>query len=80
MTITNLPPSLIPTLPGEYYTAPEVFAQEQERVFEAMWFCAARASELARPGAFRTCQVGRESVLISRSRDGSVKAFLNICR
>ncbi|MEW2404347.1 aromatic ring-hydroxylating dioxygenase subunit alpha, partial [Streptomyces sp. NPDC046862] len=80
MTITNLPPSLIPTLPGEYYTAPEVFAQEQERVFEAMWFCVARAADLDKPGAFRTYQVGRESVLVSRSRDSSVRAFLNICR
>jgi phenylpropionate dioxygenase-like ring-hydroxylating dioxygenase large terminal subunit len=80
MTITNLPPSLIPTLSGEYYTDPEVFAQEQERVFEAMWFCVARAADLDKPGAFRTYQVGRESVLISRSRDGSVKGFLNICR
>ncbi|MFL4953102.1 aromatic ring-hydroxylating oxygenase subunit alpha [Streptomyces sp. MMS24-I31] len=80
MTITNLPPSLIPTLSGEYYTDPEVFAQEQERIFEAMWFCVARAAELAKPGQFRTVDVGRESVLVSRSRDGSVKAFLNICR
>ncbi|MGQ5635962.1 MULTISPECIES: aromatic ring-hydroxylating oxygenase subunit alpha [unclassified Streptomyces] len=80
MTTTSLPPSLIATLPGKYYTDPEVFALEQERVFEAMWFCAVRASELARPGRFRTCRVGRESVLVSRSRDGSVKAFLNICR
>ncbi|MDX5569051.1 aromatic ring-hydroxylating dioxygenase subunit alpha, partial [Streptomyces sp. ID05-04B] len=80
MTLNHLPPSLIPTLPGEYYTDPEVFAQEQERVFETMWFCVTRASELAKPGAFRTYQVGRESVLVARSRDGSVKAFLNICR
>jgi Rieske 2Fe-2S family protein len=39
-----------------------------------------RASELAKPGQFRTYQAGRESVLISRSRDGSLKAFWNICR
>src|SRR5690242_4638322 len=80
MTMMDLPPSLISTLPGEYYTDPEVFAREQEHVFETMWFCVVRASELARPGQFRTVQVGRESVLVSRSRDGSVKAFLNICR
>ncbi|MGC9543624.1 aromatic ring-hydroxylating oxygenase subunit alpha [Streptomyces sp. UG1] len=80
MSITNLPPSLIPTLSGEYYTDPEVFAQEQERVFEAMWFCVARAADLDKPGAFRTYQVGRESVLVSRARNGSIKAFLNICR
>ncbi|MFI1337454.1 aromatic ring-hydroxylating dioxygenase subunit alpha [Streptomyces sp. NPDC020845] len=80
MTMMDLPPSLISTLPGEYYTDPGLFASEQERVFEAMWFCVARAAELAKPGQFRTYQVGRESVLVSRSRDGSIKAFLNICR
>ncbi|MER7105547.1 Rieske (2Fe-2S) protein, partial [Streptomyces humidus] len=80
MTLTNLPPSLIPTLSGEYYTDPAVFAQEQERVFEAMWFCVARGSDLAKPGAFRTFQVGRESVLVTRARDGSVRAFFNVCR
>ncbi|WP_338900548.1 aromatic ring-hydroxylating dioxygenase subunit alpha [Streptomyces sp. TG1A-60] len=80
MPSTDLPSSLIATLPGDHYTDPDIFALEQERIFESMWFCAARASELARPGQFRTYQVGRESVLISRSRDGSIRAFLNICR
>ncbi|MFC0432867.1 aromatic ring-hydroxylating dioxygenase subunit alpha [Kutzneria buriramensis] len=72
--------SLIPTLPGAYYTDPEIFRQEQERIFEAMWFCVVRASDIPTPGTFRTVQIGRESVLVSRARDGAVKAFLNICR
>ncbi|WP_327658153.1 aromatic ring-hydroxylating oxygenase subunit alpha [Streptomyces sp. NBC_00483] len=80
MSITSLPPSLISTLPGDYYTDPQIFAQEQEHIFESMWFCVSRASDLTKPGSFRTYQVGRESVLVSRSRDGSVRAFLNICR
>jgi Rieske 2Fe-2S family protein len=80
VTIVSLPPSLISTLPGHYYTDPDVFAVEQQKIFEAMWFCAARGSDLAKPGQFRTVQVGRESVLVSRARDGSVRAFLNVCR
>ncbi|MER6186705.1 aromatic ring-hydroxylating dioxygenase subunit alpha [Streptomyces sp. NPDC001652] len=80
MTQEGLPPSLIATLSGEHYTDPGIFALEQQRIFEAMWFCVARASELAKPGSFRTYRVGRESVLITRSRDNSVKAFLNVCR
>ena len=35
--------SLIPTLPGRYYTDPAVFEREQEVVFERMWFCAVRS-------------------------------------
>ncbi|GAA0953331.1 MULTISPECIES: aromatic ring-hydroxylating oxygenase subunit alpha [Streptomyces violaceusniger group] len=74
------PPSLLATLPGHWYTAPGVFRREQEHLFEAMWFCAVRGADLDRPGAFRTVQVGRESVLITRNRQGEARAFLNICR
>jgi len=73
-------PSLIPTLAGHYYTDPDIFTREQQHVFEQMWFCAVRSSDLAKPGAFRKVQVGRESVLIIRGRDGGLRAFLNICR
>jgi Rieske 2Fe-2S family protein len=80
VTPTGLPESLIATLPGSSYTDPGIFAQEQEHIFEAMWFCAVRSADLAGPGAFRTVEVGRESVLITRARDNSVRAFLNVCR
>ncbi|GAA0475182.1 aromatic ring-hydroxylating dioxygenase subunit alpha [Streptomyces olivaceiscleroticus] len=72
--------SLITTLPGTSYTDPETFRQEQEKIFERLWFCAVRSADLDKPGAFRTVQVGRESVLITRNRKGELRAFLNICR
>ncbi|MDY7087928.1 MAG: aromatic ring-hydroxylating dioxygenase subunit alpha [Actinomycetota bacterium] len=71
--------SLIPTLAGRYYTDPELFAREQELIFEGMWFCAARGSDVGAPGAFRTVRVGRESVLVTRDGDGVARAFLNVC-
>jgi Rieske 2Fe-2S family protein len=80
MTSTQLPESLISTLPGRYYTDPQVFALEQAKIFEDMWFCAVRASDIANPGDFRTVQVGTESLIISRSRRGEVRAFFNVCR
>ena len=39
-----------------------------------------RADDVATPGRFRTVHIGRESVLITRDRSGSVHAFLNVCR
>ncbi|MDL2078174.1 aromatic ring-hydroxylating dioxygenase subunit alpha [Streptomyces sp. GXMU-J15] len=80
MTPTGLPDSLIATLPGSAYTDPAVFTQEQEHIFESLWFCAARASELDKPGAFRTVDVGRESILVTRARDHSIRAYFNVCR
>jgi Rieske 2Fe-2S family protein len=72
--------SLISTLEGRYYTDPTIFAAEQAEIFERMWFCAVRSSDLAGPGDFRTVQVGRESVLVARDRSGGLNAFLNVCR
>lgn len=72
--------SVIPTLPGHYYIDEELFAREQKNIFEAMWFCAVRSSDLPKPGSFKTVQVGGESILITRARDKSVRAFYNVCR
>lgn len=46
MTTTDLPASLLRTLPGHYYTDPGIFAAEQTRIFESL--CAARC---ARPNS-----------------------------
>ncbi len=80
--MTTIQPSsaLLATLAGDYYTSESVFAAEQERIFEATWFCAARSADLAEPGRFKKIQVGRESVLVLRGRDGLLRAFLNVCR
>jgi Rieske 2Fe-2S family protein len=80
MTTTSVPRSLLPTPGGMSYVDPEGFAREQAVIFERMWFCAVRASDIAETGAFRTVEVGRESVLIVRNASGEANAFLNVCR
>ncbi|MGB7364065.1 MAG: aromatic ring-hydroxylating dioxygenase subunit alpha [Rhodococcus sp. (in: high G+C Gram-positive bacteria)] len=83
MTMTDprsASPSLMRTLPGSWYTSAEIFTAEQDQVFEKMWFCAVRAADLPAAGAFRRVNVGRESVLVVRGRDGELRAFLNVCR
>jgi glycine betaine catabolism A len=80
VTSLDLPDSLIATLPGTMYTDETVFALEQEKIFEAMWFCVVRSDDLGGPGAFKTVQVGRENLLVSRSRTGEIRAFFNVCR
>jgi Rieske 2Fe-2S family protein len=72
--------SLIATLPGSTYVDEAVFRAEQERIFEQMWFCAVRSADLDGPGTFKTVQIGRESVIVSRNRKGEIRAFFNICR
>jgi Rieske 2Fe-2S family protein len=78
-TSLPLPESLISTLPGRYYTDPAIFELEQEKIFEELWICAVRAADLDKPGAFRTVQLGRERVIVTRTRTGAIKAYLNVC-
>jgi glycine betaine catabolism A len=68
------------TLPGRFYTSPEVFVQEQERIFLRRWLCAGREEQLAQPGDFFVRAVGSESVVVLRDRGGAVRAFFNVCR
>ena len=72
--------SLIPTLPGAHYTDPAIFELEQSRIFQAHWCAVARGSDLPTAGNFRKVDVGGESVLLVRGRDGALRAFLNVCR
>ena len=80
MTTTENSPALLATLSGDFYTSATIFAAEQDEIFEKLWFCAARSSDLANPGQFKNVQIGRESVLVVRGKDGALRAFLNVCR
>src|SRR5204862_1164786 len=40
------------TLLREYYTTPEIYGQEMERIFSRRWLCVGRAAELADSGDF----------------------------
>ena len=68
------------SLPAHYYTDPEILAREHERIFYRCWNFAGHRSQFRKPGAFVTCTVGDESIIIIRDQDGRLKAFYNVCR
>jgi phenylpropionate dioxygenase-like ring-hydroxylating dioxygenase large terminal subunit len=68
------------TLPGEYYTSPEIYAEEMDRIFAGRWLCVGRAAELAEPGDFVVRPAAGDSVIVVRGQDGVVRAFYNVCR
>lgn len=68
------------TLPQQYYTAPEIYAEEQERIFARRWLCLGRAAGLADPGDYVLRDAAGESILVVRGQDGAVRAFYNVCR
>jgi phenylpropionate dioxygenase-like ring-hydroxylating dioxygenase large terminal subunit len=67
------------TLPYSWYGDPEILRREQERIFRGAWQYAGHTGQLARPGYFAT-QAGRTPVVVTRDREGELRAFLNVCR
>ncbi|MBM3571598.1 MAG: aromatic ring-hydroxylating dioxygenase subunit alpha, partial [Alphaproteobacteria bacterium] len=68
------------TIPARWYTDPAVFEVEADRVFGRTWQIAGRADQVAVPGAYFTCTVGREPLVVARGQDGQIRAFSNVCR
>jgi Rieske 2Fe-2S family protein len=68
------------TLPAAWYISPDVFAQEQERIFRSEWLCVGREESLPRAGDFFTVERAGESLIVTRDAGGTVHAFYNVCR
>jgi Rieske 2Fe-2S family protein len=68
------------TLPAEYYVSGEYFARELDTLFRQMWICAGRTEEVAAPGQFVVRELPGDNVVITRSQEGSIHAFHNVCR
>ena len=62
------------------YTDREIFEAEMTKVFENTWVWVAHASEIAKPGDFKTAHVGLQPVIVVRDRKGVVHAHVNRCR
>ena len=68
------------TLPYSWYTDPDVLRREQERIFRSAWQYVGHSGELPEPGTFMSARAGRTPVVLTRARDGELRAFLNVCR
>lgn len=62
------------------YTDPGRWALERSRLFGSLPLVAGFGCELAAPGAYAARELAGVPVLLVRGEDGSVRAFLNVCR
>jgi Rieske 2Fe-2S family protein len=68
------------TLPGRYYTTPEILSEEAERVFRKRWICVGRAETIAQPGDYVVVEIAGESIIVLKDQSGERRAFYNVCR
>lgn len=67
------------SLDQAFYVSPEVFAADMKYIFMRHWLFAGHVSKVRRPGDYFTYEIGDESIIIIRGRDGRLRAFFNVC-
>jgi phenylpropionate dioxygenase-like ring-hydroxylating dioxygenase large terminal subunit len=68
------------TLPWAWYADPEVLRREGRRIFARAWQYVGHTGQVAEPGAYFAAAAGEIPVVVTRARDGVLRAFLNVCR
>lgn len=61
------------------FTDPHLFDREMKLIFERTWNFLGFESDVANSHDFFTSSIGRSPILVTRSKDGTVRAFLNKC-
>jgi choline monooxygenase len=70
---------VLTSLPWGWYTEPETLRREQERIFRSSWQYVGHLGRLPAPGSFFTETVGLTPIVVTRTRDDELHAFLNVC-
>lgn len=68
------------TLPKKHYVDGELFDCEMEAIFAKTWQYVCHISALPKAGDYRVRDLGRQSALIVRDKDGTLQAFHNVCQ
>lgn len=68
------------TLPGYYYYDPDIYAREFPAIFYKTWLYAGHVSMLGEVGEYIVRDIGDQSVIILRDRDGELRGYHNVCQ
>ena len=63
----------------ERYTSREYFDREVDKVWRKTWQIACRVNQLRNPGDYFVYEIVNDSILLTRTESGELKAFYNSC-
>jgi Rieske 2Fe-2S family protein len=68
------------SLQAAFYTDPEVYRLDLDRIWRRAWLFAGHACQAPRPGDFFTVGIDTDSIVIVRDESGVLHALRNTCR
>jgi glycine betaine catabolism A len=63
-----------------FYSEPEIYLLDLERVWRKGWLFACHSCEIPRPGDYVSLTVDTDSIVVVRAEDGKPRALHNVCR
>jgi Rieske 2Fe-2S family protein len=85
MSSSSIPALLLSQPPAHsllqpFYTDPEVFGRELDRIFLKSWLYVGHVSEIPNKGDYLLFRLAEESVIIVNRGEGQVSGLINVCR
>ncbi|MCJ2141581.1 Rieske 2Fe-2S domain-containing protein [Methylobacterium sp. E-066] len=63
----------------DIFTDPEIFELEMKHIFEGNWVYLAHESQIPEPNDYFTTSIGRQPIMITRDKEGTLHALINAC-
>lgn len=76
----SLPLEEARALPSSFYTDEALYALEIERIWRKSWIHVGRVEEIANPGDYIQREIAGEPIVVTRGRDGVVRAMSRVCQ
>ena len=67
-------------LEQRFYTDPDVYQLELDRIVMRNWILAGHASQIPDTGDYLVFRLANESAIIVRGKNGEIRSFANVCR
>ncbi|MFY7838110.1 MAG: aromatic ring-hydroxylating oxygenase subunit alpha [Novosphingobium sp.] len=67
------------TLPRDLYVGEDAYRFDSQVMLKSVWLYACTVAHVKKPGDFYVFELGNNSVMIIRGKDGEVRAFYNTC-